>query len=235
MCGASPEWLTERVSPAVSRRRVSAGASGARVSPSATGAAEVDAELREYLREWRRATAKEQSVPAYVVLHDTSLDEICRVRPGSIAQLMTITGIGERKADLYGHEILSVLRRYQEGARAAALPEKKTAPARETLQLLAEGKSFEEIAQIRGRQMGTVVNAVAGLVEKGEIEFDPAWIDRNKLAVIEAACTNLGLQRLERLKTLKDVLPPEITYDEIRLVVARFRREGSKKSAGISV
>jgi ATP-dependent DNA helicase RecQ len=235
MCGASPEWLTERVSRAISRRRVSAGASGARVSPSATGAAEVDAELREYLREWRRATAKEQSVPAYVVLHDTSLDEICRVRPGSIAQLMTITGIGERKADLYGHEILSVLRRYQEGARAAALPEKKTAPARETLQLLAEGKSFEEIAQIRGRQMGTVVNAVAGLVEKGEIEFDPAWIDRNKLAVIEAACTNLGLQRLERLKTLKDALPPEITYDEIRLVVARFRREGSKKSAGISV
>jgi ATP-dependent DNA helicase RecQ len=234
MCGALPEWLKEQVSPAVSRRRASAGMTGARAVASATGAAEVDAELREYLREWRRATAKEQSVPAYVVLHDTSLDEICRVQPASIAQLMTITGIGQRKADLYGQEILSVLRRYQEGARAAALPEKKTAPARETLQLLAAGKNFEEIAQIRGRQMGTVVNAVAGLVEKGEIEFDPAWIDRNKLAAIEAACTHLGLQRLERLKTLKDALPPEITYDEIRLVVARFRRAGSRKSTEIS-
>jgi ATP-dependent DNA helicase RecQ len=235
MCGASPEWLKEQVSPAVSRRRVSAGMTGARaVASAATGGAEVDAELREYLREWRRATAKEQSVPAYVVLHDTSLDEICRVQPGSIAQLMTITGIGQRKADMYGQEILSVLRRYREGARAAALPEKKTAPARETLQLLAAGKNFEEIAQIRGRQMGTVVNAVAGLVEKGEIEFDPAWIDRNKLAAIEAACADLGLQRLARLKTLKDALPPEITYDEIRLAVARFRRAGSKKSTEIS-
>jgi ATP-dependent DNA helicase RecQ len=234
MCGASPEWLKEQASPAVSRRRVSAGMTGARAVASATGAAEVDAELRDYLREWRRTTAKEQSVPAYVVLHDTSLDEICRVQPGSIAQLMTITGIGQRKADLYGQEILSVLRRYQEGARAAAQPEKKTAPARETLQLLAAGKNFEEIAQIRGRQMGTVVNAVAGLVERGEIEFDPAWIDRHKLAAIEAACAHLGPQRLERLKTLKDALPPEITYDEIRLVVARFRREGSKKSSEIS-
>ena len=79
-----------------------------------------------------------------------------------------------------------------------------------------------------------MVNAVAGLVEKGELEFRPEWIDRNKLAVIEAACASLGLERLERLKTLKDALPPEITYDEIRLVVARMRREGSKKRTSIS-
>ena len=68
---------------------------------------------------------------------------------------------------LYGQGILAALRRYREGARAAALPEKKTAPALETLQLLAEGKSFEEIAQIRGRQIATVVNAVAGTGGEG--------------------------------------------------------------------
>jgi ATP-dependent DNA helicase RecQ len=146
---------------------------------------------------------------------------------------LTITGIGERKADLYGQEILSALRQYREGARAAAPPEKQTAPARETLQLLAEGKSFEDIARIRGRQIGTVVNAVAALVEKGEVEFRPEWIDRNKLAVIEAACASLGLKRLERLKTLKDALPPEITYDEIRLVVAKMRRDGGNSKAEI--
>jgi len=106
--------------------------------------------------------------------------------------------------------------------------EKKTAPAVETLQLLADGKSLEEIAQIRGRQLSTVVNAVAGLVETGEVEFRPEWMDRNKIAVIEAACTRLGLERLERLKPLKETLPPEITYDEIRLVIARMRRGSNK-------
>ncbi len=233
ICGAAPEWLTELVTPAaVSRAVVSAGSSGMRAAP--TPGAEADQELREYLREWRRITAKEQGMPAYVVLHDTSLDEICRVQPRSIADLLKITGIGERKADLYGQGILSALQRYREGARPAALPEMKTAPALETLQLLAEGKSFEDIARIRGRQLSTVVNAVAGLVEKGELEFRPEWIDRNKLAVIEAACANLGLERLVRLRTLKDVLPPEITYDEIRLVVARLRRGASKERTSIA-
>jgi ATP-dependent DNA helicase RecQ len=233
VCGATPQWLAEAVTPSVVRRAlVSTGSSG-RQAPTPGG--EANSELREYLREWRRVTAKEQGMPAYVVLHDSSLDEICRLQPTSTAELLAITGIGERKAELYGPAILSALRRYREGARAAALPEKKTAPALETLQLLTEGKSFEDIARIRGRQIGTVVNAVAGLVEKGHLEFRPEWIDRNKLAVIEAACASLGLERLERLKTLKDALPPEITYDEIRLVVARMRREGSKNKISISV
>ena len=230
VCGAAPEWLTMATSRAAVRRSVAKAASGA-PRETISALAEPDHELREYLREWRRITAKEQGMPAYVVLHDSSLDEICRMRPTSIAQLLGITGIGERKADTYGQKILAALRSYEAGARAAAPAEKKTAPALETLRLLEQGKSFEEIAAIRGRQVGTVVNAVAGLVENGEVEFRPEWIDRNKLAVIEAACAQLGLAQLERLKTLKDALPPEITYDEIRLVVARARREGSKKAS----
>jgi len=229
VCGAAPEWLTETVTPAAVRRAV-ASSGGTRAVASV---AEADQALREYLREWRRKTAKEQGTAAFIVLHDTSLDEICRTQPNSISQLLNITGIGERKAELYGQGILSALRQYREGARATTPPEKKTAPALETLQLLAEDKSFEEIAKIRGRQVATIVNAVAGLVEKGELEFRPEWIDRNRLAVIEAACERLGFAQLDRLKTLKDALPPEITYDEIRLVVARLRREASTKKASI--
>jgi ATP-dependent DNA helicase RecQ len=223
VCGAAPEWLTEVMTPAVVRRSVVSG--GAR---AAIPVADADQELREYLREWRRRTAKQQGMPAYVVLHDSSLDEICRSHPGSIGELLNITGIGERKAELYGREILTALRQYREGARASGPAEKKTAPALETLQLLAQGKSLEDIARIRGRQIATVVNAVAGLVEKGDLEFRPEWIDCNKRAVIEAACASLGLERLERLKPLKDSLPAEITYDEIRLVVAHLRRDRSR-------
>jgi ATP-dependent DNA helicase RecQ len=188
-------------------------------------------ELREYLREWRRTTAKEQGVPAYVVLHDSSLEEISRMRPKVLAELLQITGIGERKAAAFGQPILDALSRFAKGARAAEPPPKKTAPALETLRLLAAGKTFEEIAQIRGRQVTTVVNAVANLVENGLLEFQQAWIDPTRQSVIEAACGQLGL---ERLKPLKDALPPEITFDEIRLVVARLRREQDGKKNAIS-
>jgi len=220
VCGSVAEWMTApalAVSYAGKESRLQVGSAGAEASSA-------DAELREYLREWRRATAKEQGVPAFVVLHDTTLEEICRRRPSSIADLLSITGIGERKAEVYGKGILAALERYRDGARASAAisSEKMTAPAFETMRLLTAGHSFEDIAKIRGRQVATVVNAVANLVERGDLEFQAGWIDRNKQAVIEAACGKLGINGL---RPLKDALPPEITYDEIRLVVARVRRE----------
>ncbi len=229
VCGSMPAWLQQATAPDAVRKVFSLRDA----KETSASVASSDAELREYLREWRRVTAKEQGVPAFVVLHDTSLDEICRIQPSSIAQLMTVTGIGERKADLYGQRILAALVRYRDGDRASARPEKKTAPALETLQLLREGKSLEEIAKIRERQLGTVVSAVTALVEDGHIEFQAEWIDRNKQAVIEAACARVGLEKVERLKTLKDALPPEITYDEIRLVLAHLRREQGRSKSEI--
>jgi len=231
VCGNTPAWLAPVLLPDP-RQRHKFGKQPATKAPSTGTSTTVplapksldpdEADLREYLREWRRNAAKEREVPAYVVLHDTTLEEICRQKPQSIAELLEITGIGERKADMFGQPVLEALARFRAGARPSALPEKKTAPAVETLTLLAQGKTFAEIAQIRGRQLSTVVNGVAALVEKGELEFQPDWVDRTRLSVIEAACTQMGT---EWLKPLKEALPPEITYEEIRLVVARQRRE----------
>jgi ATP-dependent DNA helicase RecQ len=223
VCGISPDWLTLASSRSAVRRAATVAA-----TKSTDLESDLDPDLREYLREWRRTTARQQGVPAFVVLHDTSLDEICRVQPASVAQLRTITGIGERKAELYGNEILSAIRRYREGERAV-LPQKKTAPMLETLQLIRAGNTLPEIATTRGRQLSTVINTVAGLVERGELEFDASWIDPNKLSVIEAACARFGPQ-IDRLKPLKDSLPPDITYDEIRLVLARYRKQNPNKT-----
>ena len=230
VCGIAPGWMTIAASRAAVRETAAVReATKPPVPPRPP--TEADAELREYLREWRRNTAKEQGMPAFVVLHDTTLEEICGLKPSSITELRTITGIGERKAELYGQEILAALQRYMQGARASVRPQKTTAPGLETLQLLQEGKTLQQIAEIRGRQFGTVVSAVATLVETGQVEFQLAWIDRNRDAVIASACERAGLDNLTRLKPLKEVLPPEITYEEIRLVVARLRREKELKKA----
>ena len=85
------------------------------------------------MREWRRAAAKQQGVPAFVVMHDSSLDEVCRKRPGSIPELLGISGFGEHKAALYGPQIFEALKQFRNGARAAPVPEtgKKPRPARQ--------------------------------------------------------------------------------------------------------
>jgi ATP-dependent DNA helicase RecQ len=66
-------------------------------------------ETREKLRAWRRELAKELSVPAYVILHDSTIDEICRRTPSTIAELMEVQGIGEKKAERFGKSILQVV------------------------------------------------------------------------------------------------------------------------------
>jgi ATP-dependent DNA helicase RecQ len=96
------------------------------------------------------------------------------------------------------------------------------------LRLLNEGRTLEEIAQTRGRQVSTVVSAVANLLEAGLVDFQPAWVSKEKQSVIEAACAKVGTNFL---KPLKDVLPSEISYDEIKLVVGRWRREEAVKKA----
>jgi ATP-dependent DNA helicase RecQ len=182
-------------------------------------------ELREYFREWRRETAKEQNIPAYVVMHDTSLEELCRTQPKSLAEIRRVAGFGERKTELYGKQILAALARFRDGARFTVVLEKKPKPAEETLQLLEAGKTFEEIAQIRGRQLASVISLVADLVGRGDLEFQAEWVGPERKAQIEAACGRLGF---ERLKPLKEALPPEITYEEIRLVVAHLQQQAAE-------
>ncbi len=223
VCGSAAEWMVKGPAAATGK---AAGRKRLPVQPVAAPAAGSEAEeLREYLRAWRRAMAKEQGVPAYIVLHDSSLEEICRRQPKFFAELMEIQGIGERKAEVYGQLILDALEKFRQGERADGA-ERKTKPADETLRLLGEGRTLEEIAQVRGRQLSTVVNAVANLLETGQVEFQCAWVSAEKQSVIGAACARVGM---ERLKPVKDILPPEITYDEIRLVVGRLRREESLK------
>ncbi|MDX9838305.1 MAG: HRDC domain-containing protein, partial [Azoarcus sp.] len=61
------------------------------------------------LRAWRAALAKERNVPAYVIFHDATLREIALARPDSMAALGGITGIGDRKLEAYGEDILRVV------------------------------------------------------------------------------------------------------------------------------
>jgi ATP-dependent DNA helicase RecQ len=228
VCSGIPEWLSE---PAAAKRKKSplfSAAAGLTQQPGQIerpAAADFDPDLREYLRQWRSAIANEENVAAFVVMHDTSLAEICRKRPASLAEIRGVSGFGERKTERYGQQILDALERFRNGARAAALPEKKSKPAEETMRLLTEGRSFTEIAAIRGRQLKSVIDLVAGLVEKGELQFQDDWVDDSKRVNIEEACFRLGM---EWLKPIKEALPPEITYEEIRLVAARLRREQRK-------
>jgi DNA helicase-2/ATP-dependent DNA helicase PcrA len=92
--------------------RPAAGPAGrVRVLPGApiATAAVADEALLDALRRWRRERAAADSVPAYVVAHDTTLAEIADVRPRTLPALRRIRGMGPAKLERYGAEILAVI------------------------------------------------------------------------------------------------------------------------------
>ena len=80
------------------------------VAASASGSnPDVDAGLFERLRIWRGEKAREQKVPAYVVLHNSHLEEISASKPRTIQELGSIKGVGLRRAARYGEELLALV------------------------------------------------------------------------------------------------------------------------------
>ena len=225
VCAGLPNWLVEREH--TSRRVTHARESPNRALEEArfemNPTVPVNEELREFLREWRRNTARQKMTAAFVVMHDATLDALCQARPKTAAELRRISGMGEKKCEMYGGEILEAFRRFAAGERASKeWHARPSTPSLETKDLIEKGHSFEEIAQIRGRKVRSVIALVADLIEKGETELKPQWVDAAKCEQIREASKRAGT---EWLKPIKDALPEEISYEEIRLVVAELRRK----------
>ena len=65
--------------------------------------------LWESLRNFRQTTAQKQGVPAFVIFHDTTLHDLVEERPSTLTELAHIHGIGKRKLQTYGDDILKIL------------------------------------------------------------------------------------------------------------------------------
>jgi ATP-dependent DNA helicase RecQ len=231
VCAGTPEWLPQWLgveAPTKQRKRfpprtAETVQTNAETRPTISDPRSVDAELKEYLREWRRNIARGKGISAFIIMHDTALEELCLAAPSNLSELRRVPGFGDKKVQMYGEQILAAFRSFREGERARQdLREKRSRPAEETLRLLIEGRTFEEIAQIRGRSLQSVVTLVCEMTERGDTEFQPEWLAPGRYEEIAPACRQLGT---EHLKPIKEILPPEITYEEIRLAVARLRAE----------
>jgi ATP-dependent DNA helicase RecQ len=137
VCVGEPEWLAA-TAPTKKTKKLKAAAAGvtggtafqaketwreparilSEISSGKSIAAGIDPVLREYLREWRRTTARERGIAAFLVMLDTSLDDLCRVRPRSLAELRNVSGFGERKTEMYGQAILAAVENFRRRALA---------------------------------------------------------------------------------------------------------------------
>ena len=70
---------------------------------------EADEPLWDALRDCRKSLADEQSVPPYVIFHDSTLLEMLKLKPATETELLAVTGVGQTKLERYGEAFLKVL------------------------------------------------------------------------------------------------------------------------------
>ena len=62
------------------------------------------------LKAWRFEVAREHNLPAYVIFHDATLIAIAEQNPRALHELADISGMGVKKLEAYGEEVLRVVR-----------------------------------------------------------------------------------------------------------------------------
>ena len=82
------------------------------VPEQAATASAIDPTLWEALRACRRQFAEQRGVPPYVVFHDSTLQEMCRRLPRTLAEFAELPGVGEHKLEHYGAEFVRIINDY---------------------------------------------------------------------------------------------------------------------------
>src|SRR3954462_7284206 len=107
--GETEVWLREPAASSSNRAvRSKSRRGGLAPSPVSNGAG--DPALHAALKAWRSEIARSRGVPAYVVLHDSTIDGIASTRPATLSELRGIAGIGDKKLEHYGDELIALVR-----------------------------------------------------------------------------------------------------------------------------
>ncbi|PPD32967.1 MAG: ATP-dependent DNA helicase RecQ [Methylomonas sp.] len=189
---------------------------------SAVGA---DSALWNALRAKRRELADEQDVPPYVIFHDATLMMMVERRPRNHQQLSLISGIGQRKLDLYGDEFLAVLAAFDDDVQTSA---NDTITA--TLELFKLGLGIEQVVQQRGLKSDTVYSHLAKGLEIGAVRFEDVLdllalqdVSAQEIGEIEAVLLSMPEAQRNALKPVYEHFGRAYQYGLLRCVRAALQ------------
>ncbi len=175
--------------------------------------------LWEALRKKRRELADAQDLPPFVIFHDATLMAMMDEMPQNQEQLSRISGVGDKKLELYGDDFLTVLREFDESV------EPLVDTVGETLALFRLGYSVEKIALHRQLKDETVYNHLAKAIAEGQVKLDDVVsLNENEIQAIEDVIVNLPEENKNSLKPLFEHFEGEYSYSVLRCVRASFQQ-----------
>lgn len=206
-----------------------------------------DKQLFNILRTIRAELAQASNVPPFVIFNDASLVQMSAYYPINKERMLKISGVGEVKYEKYGQTFIEAINNYvtanniqipplpEEEKKEKAPKEKKQKIKKQktikdeskisTYKLYSQGLTIPEIAEQRNFTKETIENHLISCIAEGlDINLEQYIQTQYKQQIIEAI-DKLGT---ERLKPIKEALPKEVTYLDIKYYIATTQKNWPK-------
>lgn len=188
---------------------------------------QTDNSLFNILKEVRKSISEREKVPPYIIFPDVTLREMSEYLPQNEYSLLQIKGVGESKLKRYGEEFLDAIRKYIEDNKIEISSENKTVTEKDpshivTFNMYKEGKSLEEICKERDLKILTVQEHIMKASLEGlDVDLNDFIPEEHKEQIYNVI-KRVGA---EKLKTIKEELPEDVSYMSIKAVLCMIQKD----------
>jgi len=176
--------------------------------------------LFERLRKLRHSIALEEDIPAYLVFNDATLKDIERERPMSDEEFLEISGVGQRKLEVYGTAFINEVIAF---TKEKKITKNKSDTHKVTYELYQEGLSIDEIAEKRKLTTTTIFSHIAKLFTDGkDINIDELVSESEVDSVRQA---KEELDSPNALRPYFEHFNEQLDYFKIRLALSVINKE----------
>ncbi|WP_209122184.1 DNA helicase RecQ [Alkalihalobacillus sp. BA299] len=178
-------------------------------------------EIFESLRKLRKEIADQEKVPPYLIFSDKTLREMSRTIPASTEELLVVNGVGRQKLEKYGAKFLDALVPFQDQKGETPIIKTKKTSSKVpshlvTYEMYEQGITVNEMAEKRECTRETILSHLEKCYDEGKEVDLRQFVNERHEQLIEEVIASIGA---ERLKPIKENLPDEVTYFEIRYVI----------------
>jgi len=184
----------------------------------------------ELLRQWRKEQAALEGIPPFMIFSDATLRLISESRPSTEAELLDIKGIGQAKAGKYGESVIAA---YAHAMQQDKLKQHKGGGSQKDNSDRSEiashllsydqfqaGKKISSIATERDMSVVTIEAHILRAIEEGKmVDWDELLDTEQYDMIIEAK----NQSESDKLKPIKELLPSEISYFQIKAALLKER------------
>jgi len=176
--------------------------------------------LFERLRKLRHSISLEEDIPAYLVFNDATLKDIEQNRPLSDEEFLEISGVGQRKLEVYGTAFINEVIAFTKEKKVS---KNKGNTHNVTYELYQEGLSIDEIAVKRKLSATTIFSHIAKLYTDGKDINIYELVSKHEVEEVKKAKKELGSPNA--LKPYFEHFNEQLDYFKIRLALSVIENE----------